>query len=300
METIIPRLADLFTIFLSLLIESFPFVVLGVSISSLIGVFLKEDFLLRRLPKNNILRNLILSISGVILPVCECGNLPVARRLLLNNLNVSNTITFLLAAPIINPITFLTTWEAFSFDRSVAITRIIAAFLIANIIGFIINLHKNQEQAFLTNRFYQEVCHHDHVPKGKSKLIKLVRIFRSEFILVFKAMLIGAFIAASFQIFIPREVLVSVGSNPVLSVISMLIIAFVVSICANVDAFFALSYVNTFSIGSILTFLTFGPMIDIKMLAMMRTTFKKQFLIMLSILVALLSVITGLLINLIV
>ena len=80
-------------------------------------------------------------------------------------------------------------------------------------------------------------------------------------------------IAAASQTFIPREVITAIGSNVVLAVVAMLLLAFIISICSSVDAFFALAYVGTFSLGSILAFLVAGPMVDIKMIALMKTTF---------------------------
>ena len=93
-----------------------------------------------------------------------------------------------------------------------------------------------------------------------------------------KMLCLGALIASLTQVFVPREVLSSVGSDPLLSILAMIAFAFIISICSNVDAFFALAYTSTFTVGSIVAFLVFGPMIDIKMLALMRTTYKARLL----------------------
>ena len=95
----------------------------------------------------------------------------------------------------------------------------------------------------------------------------------------------------------PREVLVSLGSNPLWSVLAMMVLAFVIAVCSNVDAFFILPFASTFLPGSIVTFLVFGPIIDIKMLAMLRTTFTTRVLIQLTVMVGLLSALLGLVVN---
>jgi uncharacterized membrane protein YraQ (UPF0718 family) len=112
-----------------------------------------------------------------------------------------------------------------------------------------------------------------------------------------KMLCLGAVIAGLTQVFVPRDVLTSVGGDPFLSILAMTGLAFVISICANVDAFFALAYSNTFTAGSIVAFLVFGPMIDIKMLALMRTTYKTRLLVVMTLVVTLSSVLIGLLVN---
>lgn len=290
------QLQDFVTLFLGLIVEAFPFVVLGVLISVIVALVNSEQLLVRLLPKNNILSHLVISFMGMLMPVCECGNVPVVRRLLVSGFNVSHAVTFLLAAPIVNPITLWATLEAFSFEPAVAFIRIAAAVAIAVSLGLIISRNRHQEQ-LLNETFYEhQVCNHEH--HHHTKLGTAVDVFTSEFVTVMRMLIIGAAIAATSQVFIPRDVILTVGSDPILSIIAMLILAFVISICANVDAFFALSYAGSFSLGSIMTFLVFGPMIDIKMLTMLRTTFKANFLLFMSFFVGLASVALGLLVNL--
>ena len=122
-------------------------------------------------------------------------------------------------------------------------------------------------------------------------------IFRDEVSLMLKVLCLGALIAGATQVFVPRDVLTSLGSDPFLSILAMIALAFIISICANVDAFFALAYSNTFTVGSIVAFLVFGPMIDIKMLTMMRTTYKARLLAMITLVVTLTSILIGLVVN---
>lgn len=287
---------DFITLFLGLIVEATPFVILGVLVSVIVGIINTDRIINWLTPRHPVFSHLVVSLLGIFMPVCECGNVPVVRRFMLSGMQVSHAITFLLASPIVNPITFLSTWEAFSFDRSVAVIRVAAALFIAVFVGLIFSRKKNQTE-LLTDKFYEEVCDHEH--DHQKKIDRALYIFRHEFIIVMRMMVVGSLIAAATQTFIPRDVILSIGTNQLLSVIAMFILAFVISICANVDAFFALSYANTFSAGSILTFLVFGPMIDIKLLSMLRTTFKAKFLLQLTLIVSLLSLILGFTVNLI-
>jgi uncharacterized membrane protein YraQ (UPF0718 family) len=283
------------TLFLGLIIEAFPFIVLGVIISVIIARYLKEEKVLHYLPKNRYISHLVVAFFGVLIPVCECGNVPVARRLILKKFSVSQATTFLLSAPIVNPITFITTLEAFNIDKNIAIIRIVAGYLIAVGIGLLFSFKKGQNE-FLEKSFYAETCtvtEHIHTKETNPWL----NLFLKEFTSVFKMLFIGAFIAALMQVLIPREVLYTLGTHPVLSVLAMLLLGFIVSMCSNVDAFFALAYSTSFTLGSLLTFMIFGPMIDIKILTMLRKTFTKKFLLYLTIIVAISSAAVGIGVN---
>ena len=107
------QLNNAFTLFLSLLVEAMPFLLLGVLFSGLLLLWVDERQLVARLPKNPLLGALIGSLVGFLFPVCECGNVPVARRLLMQGVPAPVAIGFLLAAPTINPIVIWATWTAF-------------------------------------------------------------------------------------------------------------------------------------------------------------------------------------------
>lgn len=109
---------------------------------------------------------------------------------------------------------------------------------------------------------------------------------------------VGAVIAAITQVFVPRAVINIIGSDIILSVIAMIALSFVVSICSSVDAFFALAYARSFTVGSILSFLLAGPMIDIKLILLMRTTFRWRFIAVVMLIIFALSFAAGIGVNL--
>lgn len=291
------NIQDLLTVSISVILESLPFVVLGILLSILIQTWLPDDFIIKRLPKNALLRRMAVSLLGMFMPVCECGNIPLARGLIVKGLSVPDSLTFLLAAPILNPITIITTQQAFGGDMTILVARLLGGFLIANIIGWVFSKYSSKK-SMLTDNF-EAICKqpdtHDHSKKGKAR--QSTKILLQELNAIMPALFIGAFIAGAIQLLGPREILTVLGADPILSVLAMILLAFIVSICSNVDAFFALAFKSTFTTGAIVSFLTFGPMIDIKMIALMRTTYRPIVIWQIVGLVTLMSILIGLVVN---
>ena len=286
------RLQDWITLSLSVMIEALPFVMLGICIAIIVQVWLPAERLLTYLPQQPLLRRACLSLLGIALPVCECGNVPLARGLLAKGLTPSESLVFLLAAPILNPVTIITTQQAFAGDMTILWARVLGGFAIANLVGWVYARRPAEE--LLTNTFVAS-CQADHVQQ--SKRVASLAIFRREVQAMLPALVVGAGLAGLVQVLVSREVLVSLGSQPVWSVIAMVALAFIVSICSNVDAFFALAFRQTFMTGALVSFLTFGPMIDIKMLSLLRTTYRPNVLLQVSALVGLASITLGLVVN---
>jgi uncharacterized membrane protein YraQ (UPF0718 family) len=289
------RVQDLLTLAFSVVIESLPFVVLGIVLSIVVQVWLPPGLLERIVPRQPVLRRFTISLFGILLPVCECGNLPLARGLVMRGFTVAEAMTFLIAAPIVNPITIITTHQAFGFDDGILIARVLGGLAIANIVGWLFSLHPRQEE-LLTPRFAAE-CRRPEHEHEETRTTKSLDLFVRETSVIMPALLIGSLVAGSIQVLVPRDVLVTLGANPLWSVLAMMVLAFVIAVCSNVDAFFILPFAGTFLPGSIATFLVFGPIIDVKMLAMMRTTFTTRVLLQLTLVVGLLSALVGLVVN---
>jgi uncharacterized membrane protein YraQ (UPF0718 family) len=205
-------------------------------------------------------------------------------------------MTFLLAAPIVNPITIITTAQAFGWTNGILVARLLGGFLIANVVGWLFSKHPDQH-GLLTERFAAECRVPTAEEKGVSRRQKSVDLFVHEAGTILPALFLGAVAAGLVQVVVPREILVTLGSNPIWSILAMMVLAFVISVCSNVDAFFILPFASTFLPGSIVSFLVFGPLIDIKMLALMRTTFKARVLVQLTVVVALAAALIGLVVN---
>ncbi|MGM3304999.1 permease [Anabaena sp. WFMT] len=339
-----------FTLFLSLLVEAMPFLLLGVLFSSFLLFFIDERKLVEKMPTNPLLGALVGSMIGFLFPVCECGNVPVARRLLMQGVPTPVAIGFLLAAPTINPIVIWATWTAFRDQPEIVVLRVVLSLAIATIIGFIFSFQQDlspfvqpviarylkynppaKPEAKRKGRRYQVPAAANtllqsgtYILGGKagistrisdnlsptnlstSNLNKPVadklRLVLDNIVQELRelggVMVLGSAIAASIQVLAPRDLILSLGAGPITSILAMLVLAAVVSICSTVDSFFALSFASTFTSGSLLAFLVFGPMIDIKGVGLMLSIFKPRALFYLFALAGLLTFFFTLLLNL--
>jgi len=326
------QLSNGFTLFLSLLVEAMPFLLLGVLLSSLLVIFVDEGKLIKFMPKQPILGALVGSLLGFLFPVCECGNVPVARRLISQGIPASVAVGFLLSAPTINPIVIWATWTAFRDQPEIVLMRVGLSFAIATIVGSIFGSQKDlrtflqpnialqlarqsveiptkpqPQSAIPTGTFFigQPLIPLEAIAVETSKNIPWQDRFNllldnmiNEFRELGGILVIGSAIAAVIQVGIPRDIILNLGQGAVSSVVAMMILAAVVSICSTVDAFFALSFASTFTTGSILAFLVFGPMIDLKSIGLILTIFKKRALLYLFLISAQLTFLGCLFINL--
>jgi len=333
-----------FTLFLSLLVEAVPFLLIGVAFSSLLLFFVDDRQLVGILPKNPLLGALVGSLIGLLFPVCECGNVPVARRLIVQGAPTAVSIGFLLAAPTINPVVFWATWVAFRGQPEIVFLRIGFSLIIATSIGWVFSRQTDigpfLQQTVERSRFRGQrvpkttteksaldtpallqggtflagaggsafqldtpeaqrlvanpILEQPVASKFESAIENMVRELRElGAVLVF-----GSAIAATVQVAIPRETILGLGQGMVSSILAMMILAAVVSICSTVDSFFALSFASTFTSGSLLAFLIFGPMIDLKNIGLLLTVFKGRAVFYLFVLAAMMSFVLSLFVNL--
>ena len=297
---ILERFQTFVTIFLGIFIEAVPFLLAGSVVSGLIEVYLKRETLFRLIPRQPVVAALVGASMGLLFPVCECGVVPVTRRLYQKGLPVSVGIAFLLAAPVINPIVILSTYAAFGWGP-ILWGRIIFTFVIAFAIGLIFQLATPNEvfpPATLQN--YLAPAETEPRPVGTvgERLPLALRTAGDDFLDMARYLVIGCLLAAAMQTFIPQSVLLAVGANPVASVLVMLILAFVLSVCSTVDAFVALAFVGTFTPASILVFLVFGPMVDIKSTTMFLGVFQRRTVVYLVLLPMAMALLLGVYLNL--
>ncbi|WP_448231900.1 permease [Microbacterium lacticum] len=293
------RLQDGLTLSISVLIESMPFVILGVLLSIVVQVWVPPGMIERWMPRRAWARRMALSLLGMFVPVCECGNVPFARGLMMRGFTVPETLTFLIAAPIVNPIVIITTHQAFGFDDGILVVRLLGGFAVANLIGWLYSKHPDPD-ALVTERFAAscELANDPDATRGLDRGRRSLAQFVVELRAVMPALIIGSALAGAVQVLVPRSALLAIGSDPALSIVAMIALAMIVSICSNVDSFFALSFASTFTPGSIVAFLLVGPLVDVKMLALLRTTFRSKVLVGLVVIVVLFAVAVGSVVNL--
>jgi uncharacterized membrane protein YraQ (UPF0718 family) len=294
------------TRFLGIFIEAAPFLLIGTFVSGLIDSFVAADDIARFVPRNPILATIMGIFLGFAFPVCECGVIPVARRLYKKGLPMSVGITFVLAAPVMNPIVLVSTYVAFGFGP-VLIGRYVFTALVAGAVGLVFAF-AGCPQEVLRPAALMPVMGGSTAGlpasapvQRKSLALGLrdaLKAAGDEYFEMGRYLVIGSLIAALMQTLVSQDVLLALGKGPIVSVLVMQALAFVLSVCSTVDAFLALAFVGTFTTGSILSFLTFGPMVDIKSTLMFLGVFRRKTVLYLIILPLAMTMLIGIWLNL--
>jgi hypothetical protein len=280
------------TIFLSIIIEALPFIIVGVFVSAVLNNFVSEEMIGRIIPSNRILSILMACCFGIFFPICECGIIPVARRLVNKGVPLYSVVTFILAAPIINPVVASSTAIAFSANPQMVWLRLGFALVVSFLTGLLLSFLLRGDE-FMKDRIVHShgcSCEHHHLENSPSLSSKILNTFKdacNEFFEMGKYFMFGAFLAAIVQTFVSHNVLISIGHHQIFSIAAMMIFAFGISVCSSADAFIAASFANSFSSGSLLAFMVFGPMLDIKSTLMLLSSFKPRLVILLTIITAL-------------
>lgn len=297
--TTMARVQGLVAIFLGIFIEAMPFVVAGVLVSSVIALFVSERVIERLTPRTPIRAALAGSMLGLAFPVCECGTVPTTRRLLQKGAPLPFGIAFLLAAPVMNPIVLVSTYVAFSGDWLIVGSRAGLTLLIAVFVALVLAWLPRQHTllAVQTGMGTQDgTCgcpDHTH----SRSLSGMLAHAAEELIEMSRWLILGALLAATLQTFVPQSTLLSIGNGPILSVLVLMLLALVLSVCSTVDAFLALALSATFGPGALIAFLVFGPMIDIKSTLLFLTTLSPRAVVWIIMLVAPLVAMAGIVIN---
>lgn len=261
------------TIFMSIMLEAFPFLLLGVLISSLLQVLVSEERLSRLIPANPVIGLLGAACIGILFPVCECGMIPVVRRLIAKGMPAYLGVTYLLAAPILNPVVFFATYSAFRTTPDIVYARMGLAFAVAAAAGLLTYAFIRKQP--LRIRIEQMRGVEEGTPAFTWS--GWVEHMLGEFFDMAKYLLFGAFVAASLQVFVSRSVLVDIGNDSWVSYPFMMGLAYVMSLCSTSDAFVAASFRGAFETGPLLAFMVFGPMLDFKATLMLLASFRFRF-----------------------
>ena len=282
MNNIIGMVQYFSIIFASIFLEALPFIIIGALASAFIQTFLDEKLIKKIIPKNKILGGLIAALIGMIFPVCECATVPIGRGLLKKGVPVNVAVTYMLATPIINPVVLMSTYYAFNGSIKVLLYRAVFGLSIAIIVGYIVDILNGRFDVLSERGFYIEdkcTCGCSGYQNSKSKLLTILDHSSKELYDIGKYFIIGAALAALCQVLIPRDKLTLLGHNVPLSILIMMGFAFLSSLCSEADAFVASTFLDSFGLGAVMSFLLLGPMIDLKNTVMLFSSFKKSFVL---------------------
>jgi uncharacterized membrane protein YraQ (UPF0718 family) len=261
-----PAVAAWTTVFAAICIQASPYLALGVLLSTVIAVFVPPAFFTRALPRRSALAVPVAGLAGIALPGCECGSVPVASSLLQRGVARGPAVAFLLSAPAINPIVLVATSVAFPGQPRVVLARFLGSLATSLVVGWTWQ-RLGRGVPPPVRRF---VAEHDS-PWQRARLTAVHDLGQALGLLV-----IGAASAAFLNVTVPRTWLDHLARTDVGGVITLSVLAVLLAVCSEADAFIA-SSLTQFSLTARLAFMVVGPAVDVKLIAMQIGTFGRRF-----------------------
>jgi len=271
--------ADFSYAFLSVLLEGVPFILIGTLLSGIIDEFLPSRVMVRFLPRNAFLGICLSGTMGLVFPMCECGVVPVIRRLISKGLPVSNAIAYMLAAPIVNPIVILSTYAAFRGQNAAEFTlmRVGMGFFVAVVVALAV--HNLPLHSILRRGVLSEVSAPDGAVRAGGFSVRVgsaLRVAVTDFLDVMVFFVLGVTVSALFSTSVNQELIMPLALNDWIATFSMMGFAAILSLCSTSDAFIAATFIAFPGVAK-LAFLVFGPMFDLKLLFIYSAVFRKRF-----------------------
>jgi uncharacterized membrane protein YraQ (UPF0718 family) len=272
----VPTFATFGVIFASIVVEALPFILIGALVSAAVAVFVPDRVFRRigRWPRAAQLPSV--ALAGVAFPVCECGSVPVARRLIARGVHPSAGLAFMLTAPLLNPIVVASTWTAYGGGgrgAEMAVGRTVLGLSVGIAVACVLGRHAEgllrSPEATAATTGHSQHSPGDRVGAFTEHLV-------GDFVFMGRFLVLGAAVAALLQTVVPQTVLAGVAGSMVLAPLAMMALAFLLSLCSQADAFVATSFTG-FSLASQLAFLVFGPMADTKLAVLYGATFRRRF-----------------------
>jgi uncharacterized membrane protein YraQ (UPF0718 family) len=262
-----PAVQNWMTVFIAVVTQALPFLILGVVLSAILMVFVPATFFARALPKNPALAVVAAGTAGVILPGCECASVPLAGALVRRGVTPAAALAFLLSAPAINPVVLTATAVAFPRNPEMVFARFGASLLVAVLMGWLwLRLGRTEWLRPPARPSFE----------GDSRAAAFWGSVRHDVMHAGSFLVVGAMAAATLKAVVPASWLQAVADLPVVSILALAVLAVLLSICSEADAFVAAS-LTQFSLTARLAFLVVGPMIDLKLFAMQAGTFGRGF-----------------------
>ena len=267
-------------IFVAIFLETLPFLIFGALISSVVERYISDEMIVSLIPKNVILGSITGIFLGFFLPACDCAVIPVSKRLIKKKVPVNVAVSFMLASPIINPVVLLSTYTAFYLiDPSIFYLRVALGIVIALVIGIIMGL-MFKDNIIKDDNNHHHCCHHDHSKKCfKNDIIFILKHACTDLFGVLKFLILGAIIASLVQTVLPKDILLIFSDHKILSIITLMVFGYLISLCSTSDSFVGKSLLNNFSKSSVVAYLLLGPMIDVKNTFVLFGNYSKKFVI---------------------
>jgi len=280
------NLSDFVFVWWAILYEAMPFVVLGTLVSGLVERCVSRETIVRVFPKNRLLGIGVSACLGLIFPMCECGVVPVVRRLVRKGVPVSCGVTYMLASPIINPLVILSTLIAFGGKDSAASAATVAGlrvglgFVVAVTMGIVVWRMLGEQNVLLPSLRDADDRDEGHTGGGNFLVDVLVHASK-DFMVIGSTLVVGAALAAAINSGFSRAAMEPFADNPFAAVASMSVLAIGLNLCSEADAFVAASFF-AFPLAAKMAFLVLGPMVDLKLIAVYTTMFRPKAILAIS------------------
>lgn len=274
--------------FCSLMLEAMPFMLIGTLSGGLIEVFLPTKLIDRFFQKGRTVSLLMAAGMGLALPTCECAIVPIVRRLIMKGVPVPAAITFMLAGPIVNVIVAWSTAVAYTFNWHVVVLRLGCGYVAAVVIGLLFTYVLSLKNPLLDNISENSIrsCSCDHSEDTQltwtNKIHHTFHHASEDFLQVGKYLVIGAFIAALMRTVVPVSGFNALMDTPFTAISLMMVMAIFLNLCSEADAFIAASFRWLLPGSAQMGFMVLGPMLDLKLLLMYLSVFRKRTILLLS------------------
>lgn len=266
----VPAISTGATVFVAVCLQALPFLVFGVLVSGLIAAFVPAERLRRLLPARTSLAVPVAGAAGVALPGCECASVPIARRLVQQGVAPAAALSFLLAAPAVNPVVLVSTAVAFPGEPAVVVARFLGSLLTACAMGWLWS--RVGDPGWIAERALRRV---ESAQEG-SRWLSFAESARHDLVEAGGFLVLGALISAVFNVVVPSWWLESLGGQLVLGVLVLAVLAVVLALCSEADAFVVASLPGVPLLPK-LVFLVVGPAVDLKLFALQAGTFGRGF-----------------------
>ncbi|MDJ0622143.1 MAG: permease [Desulfocapsaceae bacterium] len=282
---------DVFSInFTSIVLEAVPFMLIGTLIGGVIEVFVPIALIDRFFGKGKTQGVFLAGGLGLLFPTCECAIVPIVRRLILKGISIPAAVCFMLSGPIVNVIVAWSTAVAYTYNWKMVLLRISCGYVVAVLIGLVLSRFANPQKLILDNVAEQSFrgcgCGDEEFQKSRiwSKLLHAIGHARDDFLQVGKYLVIGAFIAAFIRTVTPVTSFAGLAESPWIVIFVMMVMAVLMNLCSEADAFIAASFRWLIPGSAQLGFMVLGPMLDLKLVLMYLSVFRKRTIALLAVL----------------
>jgi uncharacterized membrane protein YraQ (UPF0718 family) len=265
-----PVLRTAATVFVAVCVQALPFLVLGVLLSGTIAAFVSPAVLRRALPARTGAAVPVAGAAGLVLPGCECASVPVARRLIGQGVPDAAALTFLLAAPAINPVVLVATAVAFPGEPRMVLARFLGSLATACAMGWLWQRAGRAE--WIAARARRPVP----ATPGASRWAVLAETARHDLVSAGGFLVLGGFTAAALSVLVPPDWMDALAGQLLLAIVVLAVLAVVLALCSEADAFVVAS-LSMLPLLPRLVFLVVGPAVDVKLIALQAGTFGRAF-----------------------